>query len=346
MIRVGLDGGGGFIKICLSVFNITAPVSRSSAVEKKYLDSGVKKVQVLAIAPDVPENYCNMKKLWLKAGIDKLKYKFTIATDMKLINILLGLQNHSCMHPCCWCDADKNNLHKKGKQRTFSSLINLFFDYKDANARKEDAAKYGNVIHIPLIEALDDDTPVIEKIPPPELHLLLGTTNKMYSGLENVWPGLEAWLQSIHVKKTEYHGGQFEGNDCRKILKKLDSLEARCPVEFRPFISAFRSFNDVVEACYGNKLADDYVAKIRRFQTDYMKLGISVTPKIHAVFFHIEEFCEFSGMALGPFSEQTAESLHQEFEKCWENFYIKDFDNPSYPDRFLSAVKVFNSLHL
>ena len=100
------------------------------------------------------------------------------------------------------------NLHVRGKQRTFDSLIDLFFNFKDANAKRGDAAKYGNVIHLPLIDTIPRDTPVIEIIPPPELHLLLGPTNKMYSSLENVWPALEGWLQSIHVKKTEYHGGR------------------------------------------------------------------------------------------------------------------------------------------
>ena len=60
-IWVGLDGGGGFLKICLSVFDVKNLISCTSVVEKKYLDSGVKKVQILAIAPDVPENYLNMK---------------------------------------------------------------------------------------------------------------------------------------------------------------------------------------------------------------------------------------------------------------------------------------------
>ena len=123
-------------------------------------------------------------------------------------------------------------------------------------------------------------------------------------------------------------------------MKKLNSLEERCLHDFVPFVSAFWSFNDVVEACFGAKLADDYIMKIHKFRRDYSKLGFSITPKIHTVFFHIEDFCEYSGMALGAFSEQTAESLHHEFEQCWDNFYVKDFDNPSYPDRFLSAVKV------
>ena len=41
------------------------------------------------------ENYYNVKRLWMEAGIDKLSRKFTIATDLKLYNILLGLMSHS-----------------------------------------------------------------------------------------------------------------------------------------------------------------------------------------------------------------------------------------------------------
>ena len=39
------------------------------------------------------------------------------------------------------------------------------------------------------------------------------------------------------------------------------------------------------------------------------KLEISVTPKVHAVFFHVQEFCELTKMGLGPWSEQTSESV-------------------------------------
>ena len=347
LIRVGLDGGGGFLKICVSVFNIKAPVSMTSTVAKKFSDAGVKKVFIIAISPDVPENYINMKKLWLESGIDQLKYDFTMATDLKLCNILLGLQNHSSMHPCCWCNIDKYNLDKKGKQRTFDSLCSLFYDFFYSKKGKDHAKEFGNVIHPPLIDVDDKDTPVIHKVPPPELHLLLGPTNHLYNELSKVWSGCEALLQSIHVKKTEYHGGCFEGNDCRKILIKVDNLEERCPPEFHQFTKTFRLLDEVVKSCYGNELGSNYHTKINMFTEAYMKLGISITPKVHAVMFHVQEFCDFTGMGLGPWSEQTVESLHHEFKKnCWENFYVKDTDNPAYPEHLLSAVKSFNSLHL
>ena len=214
LIRIGLDGGGGFLKVCLSIFNLDNAVSKSSNLAKKFKDSGVKKVFVIGIAPGVPENYINMKKLWLSIGLDKLKYDFTIATDLKLCNILLGLMSHSSMHPCCWCDTSKYNLDKRGNQRTFASLYELFWAYFDAKANRSQAKEYGNVIHPPIIDMEDDNTPLIHKVPPPELHLLLGPTNHLYNELSKVWPGTDAWLQSIHIKKTDYHGGCFEGNDC------------------------------------------------------------------------------------------------------------------------------------
>ena len=94
MIRLGLDGGRGFLKFCLNVFNVDDPVSKCSEIAKKFKDSGVKKALILAISQGVQENYQNLKKMWIKLGLRSMAYPFTIATDMKLINILLGMQNH------------------------------------------------------------------------------------------------------------------------------------------------------------------------------------------------------------------------------------------------------------
>ena len=62
------------------------------------------------------------------------------SSDLKLCNILLGMSHSNC-HPCCWCDIDKDNLHKKGKQRTISGLMSLFWDYFDNRADKKEANK-------------------------------------------------------------------------------------------------------------------------------------------------------------------------------------------------------------
>ena len=124
LVKISIDGGGGFRKMCLSVFDIHDPLPKANnAMSKKFLEFGVKKVFVIGIVPDISENYINMKRLCLNSGVDKLLQKYTIATDLKLCNILLGMMSHSSCHPCPWCDITKENVHKKGVARTISSLM-------------------------------------------------------------------------------------------------------------------------------------------------------------------------------------------------------------------------------
>ena len=79
--------------------------------------------------------------------------------------------SHSSSHPCTWCDVSKENLKVKGKSRTISSLMNLFWDFFDSKVNKKDAKNYGNVIHHPILsDNIEDETPVISVLPPPELH--------------------------------------------------------------------------------------------------------------------------------------------------------------------------------
>ena len=91
------------------------------------------------------------------------------------------------------------------------------------------------------------------------------------------------------MKRTDYHGGAFEENDCRKLLKNIDKLRVVCSQnDF--FINVFEAFNDVLASCFGTQLADDFEEKIELFSTCYLKLNISVTPKVHAVMHHVSEF--------------------------------------------------------
>ena len=108
LVKVEIDSGGGFLKICLLVFDIDNLVSSSKVgLSKKFKDSGVKKDLSVVAVPDVPENYQYIKKSWLNLGLQNLDRRFTIATDFKLCNILLDMITHSSCHPCCWYDIEK-----------------------------------------------------------------------------------------------------------------------------------------------------------------------------------------------------------------------------------------------
>ena len=292
LVKISIDGGGGFLKMCTSIFDINDPTPKVGGSSiKKFLEYGVKKLFIIGLVPNVSEDYVNVKRLWLNSGVEKL-HRYTIATDLKLCNVLLGLMSHSSCHPCAWCDSDKDSLHKKGKQRTIASLMNLFWDFFDSRKQKKDAKQFGNVIHPPIIcDDIENDTPVICIIPPPELHLLIGPVNKLYESLESKWPDSEKWLNACNVKKEEYHGGKFAGNESRKLLRYVNRLEQlNPPASVNNFITAFNSFNAVVDACYGKELHPDFERRIAVFALDYLKLGITVTPKVHAVIFHVAEF--------------------------------------------------------
>ena len=171
LIKIGIDGGGGFLKVCLSIFDIDNPYQNtsSSSMSKRFKDSGVKRVFVIAIVPKVSEYYVNVKRLWISIGIQALQKNYTAATDLNLCNIILG-------HPCAWCDVAKENLCKKGKQRTISNLMDLFWNWFESRRDKKGAKNYGNVIHPPILSDEDNNnTPVISILPPPGLHLLMGS---------------------------------------------------------------------------------------------------------------------------------------------------------------------------
>ena len=91
-------------------------------------------------------------------------------------------------------------------------------------ARKKTANKFGNALHPSLVTG-NRETPIILVVPPPELHLLIGPVNTLYDALNKVWSESESWLSKCNVKKTEYQGGSFAGNDSRKLLKHCDDLD-------------------------------------------------------------------------------------------------------------------------
>ena len=124
--------------------------------------------------------------MWINCDINILK-NYTIVTDLKLGNVLLGMMSHSPCHPCAWCDTTKDIPYKKGKKRTISNSMKLFWNFFKSRSEKKEAKNFGNVMHPPIL--CDDEskyTPIIFLLPPPELHLLVGPVNKMNNALETI----------------------------------------------------------------------------------------------------------------------------------------------------------------
>ncbi|XP_047125706.1 uncharacterized protein LOC124807639 isoform X1 [Hydra vulgaris] len=323
-----------------------SPPSKRLLTSQASKDTGVKKQLLVAVTEGGQENYNNVKVILSLLDIQEVN--FVISCDMKLANILCGLQAHSSSHPCTWCTAESSNLVNCGTLRTFGSLKQSFHAFSAAGSNTKNAKKFRNLVHESVL-SLEDSALVIDLIPPMELHLLLGVVNHLFKILKNLWPKADEWLQALHIKYQPFHGGQFEGNSCNKLLKNLDLLQILAEkynaFQVFPIIETFRKFENVV-SCFGNKLHSQFEEKIDEFRASFFALPIgTVTPKTHAVFFHIKEFILRKKMPLGIYSEQTTEAMHHCFSTNWAR-YKHPISHPEYEKRVVMCLVDFNSKNL
>ena len=205
-------------------------------------------------------------------------------------------------------------------------------------------------MHAPLLPE-QDETRVLDVIPPPELHLLLGIVNHLFVGFKKAWPMASEWPNLIHLKPVAYHGGQsFNGPDCHKLLQSIDKIEELAHLQnafqAQPWIHAFRLFKQVVHSCFGMVLEKNFEEKISSFKSACTELPISITPKLHILFHHVKQFIDLENLPLGIFSEQASESVHHHFGTHWSQRYKRDMMQPDYEAHLLQAVIDYNSKHI
>ena len=115
-----------------------------------------------------------------------------------------------------------------------------------------------------------------------------------FTAIEKQWPDIaDEWARRCHVQKDVQYGGTFDGNSCRLLLRNCDLLDSIInDLASKRYVTAFKMLDKVVHSCFGNVLESDYKESVLSFKLAYLDLGISVTPKVHAIFYHIVEFCE------------------------------------------------------
>ena len=149
---------------------------------KKIKPNSVKELLLLAIVNDIPENYYNLSILWERLDLNSLK-KF-IATDLKLANVVLGIQSHGSTYPSHMCECRRPGRksgkgYKIGSLRTLGSCRINAQAFEDSMSKKSDSPKYKNCLKQPLFDE-PDNVPTMMLIPPSELHLFTGPTNHIY----------------------------------------------------------------------------------------------------------------------------------------------------------------------
>ena len=105
--KVGIDGGGGFFKVCLSLYDKDKSEKKGDG---RFLYTGVKKIFLLLICPEIKESYSNVRDILQLLKISDMLPNCTYSVDLKLANIMAGIQAHGSTYPCIWCECPKTSI--------------------------------------------------------------------------------------------------------------------------------------------------------------------------------------------------------------------------------------------
>ena len=360
-VKVGIDGGGGFFKITVNVIeknchtdDIKSPPKKRQAKGKK--DGGVKKLVIIGIAQAILETYENVKTILDLLKLDTID--FIIATDYKLVNILLGLSAHGAAFRCPFCKVRYNDFHNPNRHNCLRTLGDIRYwarkfqehcewNYpEDHKKGLKDAMDFFNCIRMPLTN-LPDSTLIWDITPLAELHLRLGLVNSLATELNNRWSKFSRvedpfwkFCDENNIKKITYRGNALEGPGTLKLLAKLDLLETSVPRRFVAFVTALKAFNTLYFSCFRMELNPNWERDLENFKTAFSNLKWNPgSTKIHIIIDHLNQFVKTKG-PLGPFNEQASEAVHADWVPTWDCY-------KKYPheDNLLRAVLRYNYRH-
>ena len=78
LFPIGIDGGGGFFKVCLNIIvrenadDLKSPPKKKQTKKATFKDGGVKKLVVIGIVEEILETYFNVKTILNIMDIEKL----------------------------------------------------------------------------------------------------------------------------------------------------------------------------------------------------------------------------------------------------------------------------------
>ena len=184
-IALGLDGGQGKLISTLTV----SPEGEGNKAEREKTNNrlkstGTRRAFVAARVDGVPETYSNLTQLLSPLNLPALDKEFGVVCDLKVINILVGLQSCSSRHSCPYCQGAKRNENgdfaKDGLwnldavRRDFENLTSDYVEYREeANERRR--LKDFNSVEFPPIMMKEDQMsiPIMALLPP--LSFILGS---------------------------------------------------------------------------------------------------------------------------------------------------------------------------
>ena len=153
--------------------------------------------------------------------------------DLKVTGNMTGIQNASSKYPCPFCHwlSTKNEQtpakpDKPAQLRTFGSNRINHENYVKKGRKRKRAMEDYNCTEKPLI-TYDDAVLIMDKYPPPELHIFTGIFNHMFNGMladDGLSDSAVKWAEIVGVTRVFCPSLSFVGNHCKSLLKHVNRL--------------------------------------------------------------------------------------------------------------------------
>lgn len=251
----------------------------------------------LLYSTTLSESYDDLKKV-----LELLNYNnenWYISADFKILNQLVGLSASYCSFCCILC-----LWHSRRRDEHYVKT-----NFTKRNIKKGEAVDPKN-----QESRINPSLVNLEKILLPPLHIKLGVFGQFIKSLVPTTgkagnPNAITFLKNFFPKKTSEKilNGVFTGPEIRRLIKKreefanvLNKLEKNC----------WYSFIDVVENFFGNYRHPQAERKVQKMLNYYQKQNVLMSPKVHYLHQHLDQFKE----SCGGYSDEQGERFHQEIK--------------------------------
>ena len=157
-------------------------------------------------------------------------------------------------------------------------------------------------------------------------------------------------IAKLHIQPSKYHGRQYEGNQCRLILKNIKQLSI--PGHLHKFEATLTALRNLYILCNAIHLPANYTKVIDEFSFAWYRLvdefETSTTPKLYIILDHLCYYFKKTGITLRHVTDELVENMHQFVDKrmVMSGYKVKDVTHASHGIKLYRAVRHINSYNL
>ena len=334
---------------------------------QSFKDWDAMRMILLVVVRTVSESHFNLKILF--DAINSESFLFILTGDFAFLMPIIGcVKGCSSCNPCPLCDIRRTKVGG-GKARwveekdvSLRTLGDQFSNHAGwvMEGEKQSAtatSKWQSVCGQPLLamtEGRSLEQLILHTIVPGPLHIYL-SLNEVFNFAEiTICPNIKELFQQVAgVQFHVYQGrvGNYQGPQINKIFRHLDQLEAYFlgGSLMRYFFVTFQAFRDVAQTLFSKgELQPWWREKLRHIRTCLhllnSKFGMPITPKLHVLIVHIEQWVDVFCRPLGREGEQGGEAVHHVWLRLLETLgEPKEKSGPVFVIFAMKALLIFNT---